>query len=122
MTVFRPKYISFDCYGTLTRFRMTEMTRDMFADRIPVDRMNDFIRDFSTYRLDEILGPWKPYRDVLVNAIQRTAKRWGITASDAEGGSLLSCRPNLGAARRCGIGIVENRVEDPARHLVECIE
>ena len=35
---FRPKYISFDCYGTLIRMRMTDMAREMFADRIPSDR------------------------------------------------------------------------------------
>ena len=35
---FRPKYITFDCYGTLTRFRMGEMTRDIFADRMPAEQ------------------------------------------------------------------------------------
>ena len=54
------------------------MTRTMFADRIPAEKMDDFIRDFATYRLDEVLGPWKPYRDVIVNAVQRTARKWGI--------------------------------------------
>ena len=32
---YRPKYVTFDCYGTLTRFRMGDMARDMFTDRIP---------------------------------------------------------------------------------------
>ncbi len=31
MPNFRPKYISFDCYGTLTRFRMTEMATAFMA-------------------------------------------------------------------------------------------
>ena len=35
----RPKYVTFDCYGTLTRFRMSELAREMFADRIPAERM-----------------------------------------------------------------------------------
>ena len=83
MTRFKPKFITFDCYGTLTRFRMDEVTRELFADRIPAEKMDAFIRDFSSYRLDEILGPWKPYRDVLVNAITRTAQRWGVTATEA---------------------------------------
>jgi 2-haloacid dehalogenase len=96
MTNFRPKYISFDCYGTLTRFRMTEMTREMFADRIPAERMDAFIHDFSSYRLDEILGPWKPYRDVLVNAIQRTARLWNITATEAEGEAYYHAVPTWG--------------------------
>ena len=96
MASFTPKYITFDCYGTLTRFRMGEMAREMFADRIPADRMEDFIRDFGTYRLDEILGPWKPYRDVLVNAVMRTARRWGITATEAEGEAYYLAVPTWG--------------------------
>jgi 2-haloacid dehalogenase len=96
MASFTPKYITFDCYGTLTRFRMSEMAREMFADRIPADRMDDFVRDFGTYRLDEILGPWKPYRDVLVNAVMRTAKRWGITATEAEGEACYLAVPTWG--------------------------
>lgn len=84
MSLFKPKYITFDCYGTLTRFRMSDMARKMFRDRIPADGMDTFIRDFAGYRLDEILGAWKPYRDVLVNAVKRTARRWGISVSEAD--------------------------------------
>ena len=78
MAQFKPKYITFDCYGTLTRFQMGEVTRALFADRLPADRMDAFIRDFAGYRFDEILGAWKPYADVLSNAIERTCRRWGI--------------------------------------------
>ncbi len=45
MTRFRPKYITFDCYGTLTRFRMGDMAREIFADRIDAERMEQFVRD-----------------------------------------------------------------------------
>ena len=41
----RPRFITFDCYGTLTRFRMAEMTREIFADRVPADRIDAFVRD-----------------------------------------------------------------------------
>ena len=96
MSTFRPKYITFDCYGTLTRFQMGDMARVMFADRIPADKIDQFIRDFSSYRLDEILGPWKPYRDVLVNALMRTAKLWGIKSSEAEGEAYYLAVPTWG--------------------------
>jgi 2-haloacid dehalogenase len=78
MTIYRPKYISFDCYGTLTNFRMAEMAREIFPDRVPADRMEAFVKDFAGYRLDEVLGAWKPYREVVHNSIKRTCKRWGI--------------------------------------------
>lgn len=53
----RPKYITFDCYGTLTHFRQGDLAREIYADRIPADRMDAFLRDFAAYRLDEVLAP-----------------------------------------------------------------
>lgn len=81
----RPKFITFDCYGTLTRFRMGELAQDIFANRIPQERMDQFVRDFTAYRLDEVLGPWQPYVDVLKNAVERTCKKHGIAFVEAEG-------------------------------------
>ena len=92
----RPKFITFDCYGTLTRFRMSEMARDMFADRVPTDRMDAFVRDFSSYRMDEVLGAWKPYRDVLVNAVERTCKLWKIRFDVAEAERYYTAVPTWG--------------------------
>ena len=67
MTQFKPKYITFDCYGTLTRFRMSDMAREMFADRINPDQMEQFVKDFAAYRLDEVLGAWKPCEHVILS-------------------------------------------------------
>ena len=64
MIKFTPRYITFDCYGTLTSFRMAAMTREIFADRVLPDQMEQFVKDFAAYRLDEVLGAWKPYVEV----------------------------------------------------------
>ena len=93
---FRPKYISFDCYGTLIKFRMGDMAREMFADRVPAGRMDQFVKDFSAYRLDEVMGDWKPYVDVLRSAIQRTCRRWGIEYRDDEGRKFYDAVPTWG--------------------------
>ena len=113
MSLFKPKYVTFDCYGTLTRFRMAEMTREIFADRIAPEQMDAFIKDFSSYRLDEILGPWKPYRDVLVNAILRTAKRWGIKATETEGESYYLAVPTWGPHADVAAGLAKVAKEVP---------
>ena len=47
MAAFRPKYLTFDCYGTLIDFQMSHMTRTMFADRLAPDRLHAFTTDFS---------------------------------------------------------------------------
>jgi 2-haloacid dehalogenase len=39
MAEFRPKYITFDCYGTLIHFHMSDMTRTLFAARLDPDRL-----------------------------------------------------------------------------------
>jgi 2-haloacid dehalogenase len=85
ITTLRPKYISFDCYGTLINFRMSDVARELFSDRVAPEQMYGFTRDFSAYRLDEVMGDWKPYDEILCNAIQRTCKRWGIEYRDGEG-------------------------------------
>jgi 2-haloacid dehalogenase len=33
---FRPKYITFDCYGTLTYFRMHEVACDIYTGQLPL--------------------------------------------------------------------------------------
>jgi len=96
MTAYRPKYISFDCYGTLTNFRMAEMAREIFPDRVPQDRMDAFVKDFAGYRLDEVLGAWKPYREVVHNSIERTCKRWGIEFRPEEAQRVYQSVPTWG--------------------------
>jgi 2-haloacid dehalogenase len=96
MTRFRPKYITFDCYGTLTRFRMGDMAREIFADRVNAEQMDQFVRDFAAFRFDEVLGAWKPYQEVVKNAVRRTLKRWKLAYDDAEAQRFYDAVPTWG--------------------------
>lgn len=96
MIEFQPKFITFDCYGTLTRFRMPEMSRELFGDRVPADAMDRFIRDFSAFRFDEVLGDWKPYADVLMNAVERTCRLWKIPFRPEDGRRIYEAVPTWG--------------------------
>lgn len=78
MSAFRPKYITFDCYGTLTNFQMAEAARSIYGVTLEAPRMTEFIRNFAAYRLDEILGDWKPYDEVIHNAVERTCRKTGV--------------------------------------------
>jgi 2-haloacid dehalogenase len=92
----KPKYITFDCYGTLTHFQMSNMARVMLKDRVPVDKMDAFVRDFGSYRFDEVLGAWKPYREVIADAYARTCKRWGMKFDAAEAEAFYRAIPTWG--------------------------
>src|SRR5919108_544222 len=78
MAAFRPKYLTFDCYGTLIDFQMSHMTRTMFADRLAPERLQAFTTDFSAYRFDEGLGEGKPYADVIKAALRPGCTRRGV--------------------------------------------
>jgi 2-haloacid dehalogenase len=78
MSLFRPQFITFDCYGTLTNFQIGPVTGELFSDRVSAERMDQFLADFSAYRLDQVMGGWKPYNEILEEALGRVCKRWGI--------------------------------------------
>src|SRR3954465_11997758 len=78
MATFRPKYITFDCYGTLTNFDMAGAARRVYGSQLSPTAMASFIKDFSAYRLDEVLGAWKPYFEVVHNSVERACKRNGV--------------------------------------------
>ncbi|WP_407310064.1 haloacid dehalogenase type II [Pseudomonas sp. nanlin1] len=96
MSFLSPKFITFDCYGTLTNFHMGTMTREIFADRVPAERMDQFVKDFSSYRMDEVMGDWKPYDVILKNALERTCKRWNVPFKEAEGQMYYDAVPTWG--------------------------
>jgi 2-haloacid dehalogenase len=92
----RPKYITFDCYGTLTNFRMSQMTRESFADRVAAHRIEAFVSDFAAYRLDEVMGDWKPYQDVIRHSLQRTCWRWKVKYRDEDALRMYAAVPTWG--------------------------
>lgn len=129
----RPKYITFDCYGTLTRFQMGEMARELFATRLSPEAMERFVRDFSAYRLDEVLGPWKPYADVIKNALERTCRKHGVPFVEAEGQRIYDAVPSWGphpdvptpltlAGRNFPLVALSNASDDQIGHNVEKLQ
>jgi 2-haloacid dehalogenase len=92
----QPKFITFDCYGTLTAFGMSAVTRQLLADRIPAEQMEDFLDDFEAYRIDEVLGAYKPYPQVINDALARAAKSWGIEHKDSDGRAIYEAVPTWG--------------------------
>jgi len=96
MPQFRPQFITFDCYGTLTNFEMKEKTIEIYADRLAREEMAEFIKSYSAYRVDEVLGDWKPYREVLHDALVRTCNRHGVAFRDQDALACYEAVPGWG--------------------------
>ncbi|HEX5589978.1 MAG TPA: haloacid dehalogenase type II [Candidatus Limnocylindrales bacterium] len=81
---FDPKFVTFDCYGTLTNFQMGSATKRILGDRLPGDIAEPFLDMFGNYRLDEVMGSWRPYRDVIAAAYNRACAKFGIEYRDED--------------------------------------
>lgn len=93
---FRPKFITFDCHGTMIHFDMPGATRHHYAAQMSPEKLDTFIRDFSAYRMDEVLGAWKPYADLVHNALERTCKRNGVAFDPAIAQDIYARVPTWG--------------------------
>src|SRR5688572_17479930 len=113
MATFRPKYITFDCYGTLTNFDMAGAARRVYGSQLSPAAMTQFIKDFSAYRLDEILGAWKPYADVVHNAIERTCKRNGVAFRPEDAQRIYEEVPTWGPHPDVPAGLAKVAMEIP---------
>ncbi len=130
MAPFRPKYITFDCYGTLTNFQMAEAARDLYGDQLDENRMLQFIKNFAAYRLDEILGDWKPYNEVIHNAVERTCKKNNVTFKAEDARKIYEKVPSWGphadvpaglarVAKEIPLVILSNAMNEQIHHNVE---
>lgn len=113
MTIFRPKYITFDCHGTLIHFQMAEAARDLYGDRLGEAEMQQFIKDFSAYRPDEVMHDWKPYAEVVHNALSRTCKRNGVAFKDEDAVMVYERVPTWGPHADVPAGLAKVAKEIP---------
>lgn len=130
MIEFEPRYITFDCYGTLTAFGMSALARELVADRVQAERMEDFLDDFEAYRIDEVMGDWKPYEGIIANALRRACQRWTIDYRDTDAKAIYEAVPSWGPhsdvpeplaalAKRYPLVIFSNAADDQIMHNVD---
>lgn len=96
MSATTPKYITFDCYGTLTFFQMSEAASAIYGATLSPEAMAIFNRNFAAYRLDEIMGDWKPYAEVLHNAVERTCRLNGVAFRPEDARAIYEQVPSWG--------------------------
>ncbi|WP_439498587.1 haloacid dehalogenase type II [Bosea sp. (in: a-proteobacteria)] len=129
MTGFRPKYVTFDCYGTLIDFEMAPAARRVYGARLTSEVMDGFCESFRGFRLDEVLGAWKPFDEVVHNAVERSCKAWNIAFDPADAQAIYdeipswSPHPDVPAglakvAKEIPLVILSNSMTDLIPHSV----
>ena len=93
---FRPKYITFDCYGTLTYYPMHQAAYDIYEGQLPPQELQSFIKTFNDYRFDEAMGDWKPYLDILHSSLERACRKHKLAFRDEHAKRIYDAVPTWG--------------------------
>jgi 2-haloacid dehalogenase len=76
---------------------MDAAIRTALGARLPSGPTGEaFLTVCEAYRFDEVLGPYQPYREVVANALRRTATRFGVEFSPADGADIYDQVPGWG--------------------------
>ncbi len=129
MSTLRPKFVTFDCYGTLINFEMGPAARRVYGARLSPEVMDGFCESFRGFRLDEVLGAWKPFIEVVHNAVERSCKAWKIKFDPADAQAIYdeipgwNPHPDVPAglakvAREIPLVILSNSMTDLIPHSV----
>lgn len=77
----RPKYISFDIYGTLIHYQMRQAVEPLVSERLHGDELERFFARYRITRYDEIME-YRPYDEVLERSYRRVCEVFGLSVSD----------------------------------------
>ena len=118
-----PKYVTFDCYDTLVEFPIDDVTRRVLGSRLEKVDADAFLKEFEAIRYQEILGEYRPYREVLCRTLAEAMQRFGLAYRDEDGAAIVAAVPTWGPfpdvppaleriRRHCGIVIISNTDDD----------
>jgi len=125
----KPKYLTFDCHGTLIYFAMDKAARSLYGDKLDEPAMLKFITNFSAYRLDEVMQDWKPFEDVVYNALERACRRNSVAFRPEDARWVYEQIPTWGphpdvpaglakVAKEIPLVILSNAMDDQIPHNV----
>ena len=127
-----PKYITFDCYGTLIDFQLTKATTEILGERAKTTNLHDFLITFRDIRYFECLAPYQSYPDLLRTSFKKAMDLWGLRYTNKDGDALVAAVPTWGPfpdtkpildrlAKHCKLVIISNAQDDMIAHNVKNI-
>lgn len=127
-----PVYLTFDCYGTLVDFDLGSAALEILAGRLDGIDTPRFLREFEQIRFEEVLGEYRPYRDVLRESLERAMTRFGMAYQPGDGDALVAAVPAFGPfpdvppvlehlRQYCKLAIISNTDDDLIVHNVRNI-
>ncbi|WP_077490920.1 haloacid dehalogenase type II [Sinomonas mesophila] len=73
-----PKFVTFDMNGTLIKFAINDTMRDVLGDRLPAEVADEYLRICKAYRIDECMGAYKPFHQIVADSMERASRKVGL--------------------------------------------
>lgn len=92
----KTKFVSFDMNGTLIDFKVGAVTREVLGDRLPAEIADSFARAYHQFRIDECMGEWKPFVEIVDQGLRRTMQMFGLEYHEGDGQAVFDQIPSWG--------------------------
>lgn len=92
----KPKFVTFDMNGTLIKFRINDAIRDVLGDRLPAEIAEDYLQACKAYRIDECMGDYKPFHQIVADSMERASRRLGLEYRAADARAVYEVVPTWG--------------------------
>lgn len=90
------KWLTFDAYGTLIDFDLSSAIVKALGERAGEIELHEFLEVCARDRYEEVLGEYRPYREILRASLKRSMERYGLEYRDEDGDTLIEAVPTFG--------------------------
>jgi 2-haloacid dehalogenase len=91
----KPKFVTFDMDGTLIQFRINDV-RQVLGDRLPAEIADEFLQACKAYRIDECMGDYQPFHQIVANSMERASRRVGLEYREGDARAVYEIVPTWG--------------------------
>ena len=92
----KPKFVTFDMNGTLIKFSINDAIREVLGDRLPAEKADDFLQACKAYRIDECMGDYKPFDQIVAQSMERASRRVGLEHREGDARAVYEIVPTWG--------------------------
>ena len=92
----KPKFVTFDMNGTLIKFAINDAMREVLGGRLPAEVADEYLRVCKAYRIDECMGDYQPFHQIVARSMERASRWTGLEYRDDDARAVYEIVPTWG--------------------------
>ncbi|KRF26054.1 haloacid dehalogenase type II [Phycicoccus sp. Soil803] len=92
----KPKFVTFDMNGTLIQFAINDAMREVLGGRLPAEVTDEYLRICKAYRIDECMGAYKTFHQIVADSMERASRQVGIEFREEDARAVYEIVPTWG--------------------------